>query len=95
MQFKDVIICRCEEVSMAEIEEAIRLGLESTNEVKRFTRAGMGLCQGKTCGKLVMGLLASITNRPPHELKPCTFRPPTRLISTGVLANDATGRDET
>jgi len=87
MTDKDVIICRCEEVTRGEIEEAIRLGLTTMNEVKRLTRAGLGLCQGKTCSRLVADILARETNRPTQDVKPPTCRPPTRVISIGVLAN--------
>jgi NAD(P)H-nitrite reductase large subunit len=86
MKHKDLIICRCEEVSQGEIEEAISLGLTRMDEVKRLTRAGMGLCQGKTCGRLVMGILALETKKPLEEVKPSTFRPPTRVMPLGVLA---------
>lgn len=95
MKHKDLIVCRCEEVSQAEIEEAISLGLTRMDEVKRFTRAGMGLCQGKTCGRLVMGILALETKKALEEVKPSTFRPPTRAMPLGVLAKKLTGGDQT
>ena len=95
MKNKDVIICRCEEVSQAEIEEAISLGLTRMDEVKRFTRAGMGLCQGKTCGRLVMGILSLETKKPLEEVKPSTSRPPTRVMPLSVLARERTGGDQT
>lgn len=82
---EDLIICRCEEVTLTEIREAIRLGLTRMNEVKRLTRAGMGLCQGKTCGRLVMGTLARETKQPHQEIRPSTFRPPTRVLPLGAL----------
>lgn len=85
MKDDDLIICRCEEVTQAEIREAIRLGLTRMNEVKRFTRAGQGLCQGKTCGRLVMGILARETKQLHQEIKPSTFRPPTRVLPLGAL----------
>ena len=33
-------ICRCEEVTEAEIRDAIRAGARSVVEIKRWTRAG-------------------------------------------------------
>ena len=83
----ELLICRCEEISQSEIEEAIKDGARSLNEVKRRTRAGMGLCQGKTCGMLVAGMLARNTGLPPAELRPGTVRPPVRPIKLSVLAN--------
>ena len=43
---KDLIICRCEEVTEGEIKKAIRSGARTITGIKRRTRAGMGLCQG-------------------------------------------------
>jgi hypothetical protein len=63
------------------------------NEVKRQTRAGMGLCQAKTCGHLVMGILAAETGQSPSEVEPDTSRPPVRAVPVRVLANRA-ARDD-
>lgn len=82
----EVIICRCEEVSLKEILEAIAEGARTVNEVKMRTRAGMGLCQGKTCRRLVSQILAQQTGQPLGEILPATFRPPVRPIPIGVLA---------
>lgn len=43
------LICRCENVSEAEIIEAVRLGHHTLDGVKFFTRAQMGRCQGGFC----------------------------------------------
>jgi glycerol-3-phosphate dehydrogenase len=43
------IMCRCEEISEAEIIGAIRRGHTTLDGVKYFTRAGMGRCQGGFC----------------------------------------------
>lgn len=43
----DVVICRCEEITRGEIRRAVHAGMYTMNEVKRFLRAGMGLCQGR------------------------------------------------
>ena len=43
------IVCRCENVSEAEIVQAVRLGHTTLDGVKYFTRAQMGRCQGGFC----------------------------------------------
>jgi glycerol-3-phosphate dehydrogenase len=43
------IVCRCENVTEAEIVTAIRLGHTTLDGVKYFTRAQMGRCQGGFC----------------------------------------------
>lgn len=54
------IICRCEQVAENTIRESLGRGipLDSTDAVKRRTRAGMGACQGAFCGSRVRSLLA-------------------------------------
>lgn len=54
------IVCRCEQVTEAEIIEAIRrpLGGKSIDGVKRRTRAGMGRCQSGFCINRIIELLA-------------------------------------
>ena len=40
----DMLVCRCEEVTVADIKKAIRDGAGDVTAVKLRTRAGMGLC---------------------------------------------------
>jgi NAD(P)H-nitrite reductase large subunit len=86
-----LVICRCEEVTRAEIEEAIAEGARTVNEVKRRTRAGMGLCQGNTCRRLVRQILAERMGQPIGEVEPSTYRPPVRPVELGVLASEEEG----
>ena len=57
----DTMICRCEEVTLGEIRQAVAKGATSTNEVKGLTRTGMGNCQGRICGELVARIIAAET----------------------------------
>lgn len=55
-------ICRCEEVSYQDICGSIDgLGAENGRTTKLFTRAGMGLCQGRVCGRNVSEIVAHHT----------------------------------
>jgi NAD(P)H-nitrite reductase large subunit len=76
----DEIICRCEEITKNEIEKAIQEGAESPNEIKRFTRAGMGLCQGRTCRGLIEKILQEKAGLKPQNIIPSTYRQPVRPI---------------
>ncbi|MFJ6379078.1 NAD(P)/FAD-dependent oxidoreductase [Kitasatospora sp. NPDC092039] len=50
----DTDVCRCEEVPVAAIREAVEeLGAGDPRTVKLLTRAGMGWCQGRMCGPAV------------------------------------------
>jgi glycerol-3-phosphate dehydrogenase len=53
------IVCRCEQVSEAEVVDALRRGIpvSSIDAVKRRTRAGMGHCQGTYCRPRVAALI--------------------------------------
>ncbi|MEL7610409.1 MAG: (2Fe-2S)-binding protein [Bacillota bacterium] len=55
----DPILCRCEEIRRSEILFAIGMGCRSVAAVKKFTRAGMGACQGRTCARLIEQLLVA------------------------------------
>ena len=83
-----MLICRCEEVTEEEIRQAVRDGADTIAGVKRRTRAGMGLCQGHTCSKLVARIIAEETGEPLAEILPATARPPVRPLSVRVLSSD-------
>ena len=89
MDERELTICRCEEITQGEILDSIEAGARTLNEVKRITRAGMGLCQGKTCGRLISQLLwksgKGVDQRFPI---PPTFRPPVRPLKVGELAEE-------
>lgn len=86
----EALVCRCEEVSEGEIIEAIEKGAMSPDSIKKLTRAGMGLCQGRTCRSLVLRILAKKTSRSIEEFVPFTYRPPVRPVSLEALASDET-----
>ena len=83
---EDVVICRCEDVTLAQIRELVSEGLATVDEVKRITRAGMGLCQGRTCRQLIMQEISRLTGVPMDQLLMPTFRPPTRPVKLGLIA---------
>jgi NAD(P)H-nitrite reductase large subunit len=84
MTEETVYICRCEEVTREEIEGAIRDGATTLAGVKKRTHAGMGLCQGRTCRKLITGMLAE-GGQDPAKILPSTFRPPVCAVKIGEI----------
>jgi glycerol-3-phosphate dehydrogenase len=54
------VVCRCEQVTEAEVRAAIRrpVGATTVDGVKRRVRAGMGRCQGGFCSPRVMEILS-------------------------------------
>ena len=83
----DMIICRCQEVTLKDVVQAIAEGATTVNEIKRRTRAGMGLCQGRSCSRLVRKILAEHTGQKFAKVIPGTFRPPVRPIALSTLAS--------
>jgi len=81
----DMIICRCEEVTLGEIKQAIREGARDVTGVKRRTRAGMGLCQGRTCEKLVQQIIRDELGSKIEQIGTSTYRPPVRLVTFSTL----------
>lgn len=80
------IICRCSDVTLEEVREAIRAGYTSFDELKRVLRTGMGPCQGRTCMPLILRELSIMTGVPIEELEPGRKRPPVNAISLGAIA---------
>ena len=64
------IICRCEQVTEAEIRAAIHrpVGARTIDAVKRRTRAGMGRCQGGFCSPRVLEILSQELGIDPTEV---------------------------
>lgn len=85
---RDLIICRCEEVSEEEILEAYECGADTVDAVKRRTRAGMGLCQGRTCRRLVSRILAKEKGEAMGDQTAPSFRPPLRSIKLRHLSRE-------
>ena len=65
------IICRCEQVTEAEILQAIHrpVGAKSIDAIKRRVRAGMGRCQGGFCSPMVIEILARELGIPEEDVR--------------------------
>ncbi|MEV0595230.1 NAD(P)/FAD-dependent oxidoreductase [Nonomuraea cavernae] len=74
----DTLVCRCEEVPLGRIREALRLGATDARSVKSLARPGMGWCQGRVCGYAV----ARLAGEPPGPPR----RPVVQPVSLGTLA---------
>lgn len=83
----DVILCRCEDITVQDIHDAIAEGYHTLEEIKRVTRVGMGPCQGRTCLMLILRELSALTNQPLENLLPDTYRPPTKSVSFDLFLN--------
>jgi NADPH-dependent 2,4-dienoyl-CoA reductase/sulfur reductase-like enzyme len=83
-------ICRCEEVSLGEICASVsELSANDSRTSKLFTRAGMGMCQGRICSRNVSEIIASQTQCEVTEQERIGYsnRPIAAPISLGALAD--------
>lgn len=83
----DVIVCRCEGVTAAQIRQAVALGARGPNQAKAYTRCGMGPCQGRLCGLTVTTLIGQATQAAPGAVGSYRIRPPLKPLSLGELAS--------
>lgn len=54
-------VCLCKAITRASIKNAISSGATSVEEVKRFTGAGTGACNGKRCEYKIQALIDQLT----------------------------------
>ena len=83
-----MLVCRCEEVTKGEVRKAVHDGIFTIEEMRRYLRSGMGLCQGQTCGKLVKGIIARELSVAPDQVEPASARAPMRPMEMEILAED-------
>ena len=80
------MVCRCEELTAAELEAAAALGAPGPNQVKAFTRCGMGPCQGRSCGAALEAICARARGLAAGRGERLRVRPPARPVTLGELA---------
>ncbi|MBN8897697.1 MAG: FAD-dependent oxidoreductase [Rhodospirillales bacterium] len=80
------IVCRCEEVTAGEIRRAVEFGCLGPNQLKAYTRCGMGPCQGRTCAPIAAEVIAAARHMPPHHIEPLQPRFPTKPLRLEELA---------
>ncbi|MDR1580025.1 MAG: (2Fe-2S)-binding protein [Synergistaceae bacterium] len=86
MKEDDVIICRCEEITLEEIRSWIDKGYRRFDELKRILRVGMGPCQGRGCRDIILRELSRATGEPMDKIDPGVIRPPVKPIKLGLCA---------
>ena len=87
MENKDKIyVCRCEEITVADIEQAIADGITTIKGIKNRTDAGMGQCQGMICHRLIERMLRekSVLQGPAD----CSYRFPVRAFCAEDICDE-------
>ncbi len=83
----DVVVCRCMDVTVGDLDEAWSKGFTELELLKRATLAGIGTCQGGACLPHVRAWIAAKTGEVPD---PFTARPASRQITLAEAAADTT-----
>ncbi|MCD8561921.1 MAG: (2Fe-2S)-binding protein [Acholeplasmataceae bacterium] len=86
MRKEDIIICRCEDVTLKQIHDYLEKGYTSFEDLKRLLRVGMGPCQANTCGHLIQREIAKFTHTsveevPVHKVRPLVMGVPLKKIA--------------
>lgn len=91
IQVQKIILCRCEEVTLEDVIETAKLYHSSGRELKLRTRAGMGICGGKTCRPLIDRVLQDSIKKKPANAITLKVQPPVRpvpLVRLGGKENE-------
>ena len=80
------IVCRCEEITVAELQDAVTQGCTDANRVKAFTRCGMGPCQGRMCGAAAAEVIARMLHQSADQPGQFRVRLPVRPVPLAELA---------
>ncbi len=84
----ETIVCRCEEIRAGEIRKIVtEQSCPGPNQMKSFTRCGMGPCQGRLCGLTVVELIAECRGISPGEVGYYRIRSPVKPVTLGEIAN--------
>jgi NADPH-dependent 2,4-dienoyl-CoA reductase/sulfur reductase-like enzyme len=81
------LVCRCEEVTAGAVRQAVQVGCQGMNQLKAYTRCGMGPCQGRMCGPVGIEVLAEARGVPVSAVEPLRTRFPTKPVSVGALTS--------
>lgn len=74
-------VCRCESVTAGEIRQVVLEGNSDVNEVKLYSRCGMGPCQGRMCGPALAEITAATLSTSPKKVGSLQVRQPFRPVS--------------
>jgi NADPH-dependent 2,4-dienoyl-CoA reductase/sulfur reductase-like enzyme len=85
---EETVVCRCEEVTLRELRAAIDDGARNAAQLKLWTRAGMGPCQGRMCHLPTLEILARATGAAIAENGPYSVRAPVKPLDIEALLRE-------
>jgi thioredoxin reductase len=85
------LVCRCEEVTAGAVRAAAAAGCQGMNQLKAYTRCGMGPCQGRMCAPVASEVLAAARGMPVAGIEPLRTRFPVKPVPVGALTGLSEG----
>lgn len=88
---KLVIICRCNDVTIEDIINAVEAGIDDFEVLRKYLKIGFGPCQGRSCLLLAARIFAKLTGRRIEEVvseyrvRPPIVPIPARVLLAGVI----------
>ena len=83
----DTIVCRCEEITMGVIRKNILQGFGTVGSLKKATRCGMGRCQGRICGPVILDIITALTRKSPDSIGNSLSRAPVKNVAVKAFLN--------
>lgn len=88
LQEEDHLLCRCEEVPLSLAREYAAMGVSGLRALRRFSRVGLGYCQGRFCQAMLADEFSAATSRAPEEAGTFKVRPPVRPVKLSRLGGE-------
>jgi NAD(P)H-nitrite reductase large subunit len=85
---EQTVICRCEDVRMADIRKAMTDGFVTPGALRKACRCGLGNCQGRICSPIIRDILEAESRTEPGRIRAPSVRPPIKAVRLGALAKD-------
>lgn len=80
----NLILCRCEEISVGDVRAVVDEGHWEINRVKAHCRVGMGRCQGRMCGLAAAEIVAERSGRGIENVGRLRGQAPIKPLPFGV-----------
>ena len=85
MDESKIILCRCENLTLADLHKMLDAGITSMQEIKKNSRCTMGPCQGRTCKELIAKEIANYQKKKVDDLDIPVSRIPIKPITLGQV----------
>lgn len=84
----ETVVCRCEEVTAAEIRARQADGFANAMQLKFSTRMSMGRCQGRNCFRTLSAIVAAASGVPDADVQLPRGQSPARLVTFNDLLQE-------